>query len=83
MKIDINNKEELVKVVKDYEVVVNTVGLFYKYYGYVRLFTRRLRDVTSKLPNVVESIRREIRCESAVLDSEAIAVGPDGRPIPF
>lgn len=34
MKIDINNKEELVKVVKDYEVVVNTVGLFYKY-GYV------------------------------------------------
>ncbi len=82
MKIDINNKEELVKVVKDYEVVVNTVGLFYKY-GYVRLFTRRLRDVTSKLPNVVESIRREIRCESAVLDSESIAVGPDGRPIPF
>jgi DNA ligase-1 len=51
--------------------------------GEVRLFTRRLRDVTSKLPDVVESVRREIRCESAVLDSEAIAIGPDGRPMPF
>jgi len=51
--------------------------------GEVRLFTRRLRDVTSKLPDVVDSVRREIRCESAVLDSEAIAIGPNGRPMPF
>jgi DNA ligase-1 len=51
--------------------------------GEVRLFTRRLRDVTSNLPDVVDSVRREIRCESAVLDSEAIAIGPEGRPMPF
>jgi len=51
--------------------------------GEVRLFTRRLRDVTQNLPDVVEAVRREIRCRSAVLDSEAIAVGHDGRPMPF
>lgn len=51
--------------------------------GEVRLFTRRLRDVTQNLPDVVESVMREIRCRSAVLDSEAIAVGQDGRPMPF
>ncbi len=51
--------------------------------GEVRLFTRRLRDVTSKLPDVVDSVRKEVRCRSAVLDAEAIAVGPEGKPMPF
>ncbi len=33
VKVDINNREELARVVKNYDMVVNTIGPFYKY-GY-------------------------------------------------
>lgn len=48
----------------------------------VWLFTRSLDDVTDRLPEVV-SLVRSLPADTAVLDGEAIALRPDGRPEPF
>jgi DNA ligase 1 len=48
----------------------------------VRIFTRTLDDITSRLPEVVEVVRA-LPVRSIVLDGEAIALGADGRPRPF
>ena len=48
----------------------------------VRVFTRSLADVTDRLPEIVEAIRR-LPIRSAVFDAEAIALRPDGRPHAF
>ena len=48
----------------------------------VRVFTRNLTDVTDRVPEIVNAIRR-VPLEAAVFDAEAIAVRPDGRPYPF
>ena len=48
----------------------------------VRVFTRRLSDVTAAMPDVVEAVREVLRAESAVLDGEAIGV-VGGKPVPF
>jgi ATP-dependent DNA ligase I len=48
----------------------------------VRLFTRSLEDITDRLPEIVEVVQG-IRAERVVLDGEAIALRPDGRPEPF
>ncbi len=48
----------------------------------VRLFSRRLSDVTRSVPDVVESVRSGVRAEEAILEGEIIAER-DGRPLPF
>ena len=48
----------------------------------VRLFTRSLDEITARLPEVAAAVAA-LDCRRAVLDGEAIAVGPDGRPRPF
>ena len=48
----------------------------------VLLATRTLEDITDRLPEVVEVVRA-LPAEHAVIDGEALAVGPDGRPRPF
>jgi DNA ligase-1 len=48
----------------------------------VRVFTRRLNDVTAAVPEVVSAVRA-LPPASAILDGEAIALQPDGRPQPF
>jgi DNA ligase 1 len=48
----------------------------------VRAFTRNLADVTDRVPEIVEAIRR-VPLEAVVADAEAIALRPDGRPHPF
>jgi DNA ligase-1 len=45
----------------------------------VRLFTRNLNDVTSRLPGVV-GVVRSLPAERIVLDGEVLAVGADDRP---
>jgi DNA ligase-1 len=50
--------------------------------GEVRLFTRTLDDITSRLPEVVAALR-EIPVRAAVFDGELIALQPDGRPRAF
>jgi len=48
----------------------------------VRVFTRNLADVTARVPDVVEEVRR-LPVTAAILDGEAIALRSDGRPHPF
>jgi ATP-dependent DNA ligase I len=48
----------------------------------VAVFTRTLDDVTARVPEIVEAAL-ELDVTSAVLDGEAIALRPDGRPHPF
>jgi len=51
--------------------------------GEVRVFTRRLSDITRSVPDVVELIRRHVACTSAVLDGEVVGIDPSGRSLPF
>jgi DNA ligase-1 len=48
----------------------------------VRVFTRGLNEVTPAVPEVV-AVARALPVRRAVLDGEAIALRPDGRPHPF
>ncbi|MPV36356.1 ATP-dependent DNA ligase [Georgenia subflava] len=48
----------------------------------VTVFTRSLDDITGRVPEVVETVRT-LGPDDLVLDGEAIALGPDGRPRPF
>jgi DNA ligase-1 len=48
----------------------------------VRVYTRSLDDVTARVPEIV-SAARALPVRAAVLDGEAIALRPDGRPEPF
>jgi DNA ligase-1 len=48
----------------------------------VAVFTRTLDEVTSRVPEVVEAALA-LPVRTAVLDGEAIALKPDGRPHPF
>jgi len=48
----------------------------------VRIFTRYLNDVTTAVPEIVETVRG-LAVRSLILDGEAVACHPDGRPRPF
>jgi DNA ligase-1 len=48
----------------------------------VAVFTRSLDDITPRVPEVVEAALG-LSARAAVLDGEAIALAPDGRPRPF
>ncbi|HEY0578552.1 MAG TPA: ATP-dependent DNA ligase [Pseudonocardia sp.] len=48
----------------------------------VWVFTRSLRDITDKVPELVE-LAKAMPCDSVVLDGESLALTDDGRPRPF
>jgi DNA ligase 1 len=48
----------------------------------VRVYSRQLNEVTARVPEVVE-VARALPVRDAILDGEAIALRPDGRPHPF
>jgi ATP-dependent DNA ligase I len=48
----------------------------------VRVFTRNLADIAARAPEVVAAVR-DLPARAIVLDGEAIALAPDGRPRPF
>ena len=48
----------------------------------VRVFTRTLEEITARVPEIVLAAQSlDVKC--AVLDGEAVALYPDGRPRPF
>jgi DNA ligase-1 len=49
----------------------------------VRIFSRRLTDVTESFPEIVHLARTQIKAGEAILEGEIIAVGEGGGPIPF
>jgi DNA ligase 1 len=48
----------------------------------VAVFSRSLDDITARVPEIVAAVR-DLDVRTAVLDGEALAVDPDGRPRPF
>src|SRR5215217_3231152 len=48
----------------------------------VRVFSRSLDDITTRVPELVAAARA-LPSDAVVLDGEAIALKPDGRPEPF
>jgi DNA ligase-1 len=49
----------------------------------VRIFSRRLTDVTESLPEIADIIRGNVKAEETILEGEVIAVNGEGYPIPF
>jgi len=50
----------------------------------VRIFTRNLENVTTMFPDLVEALKKEIKAESVILDSEGVGVDPKtGKYLPF
>ena len=51
--------------------------------GDVRIFSRRLTDVTKSLPEIVEKVQKNVKAEEVILEGEVIAVDSSGHPVPF
>jgi DNA ligase-1 len=51
--------------------------------GQVRIWSRRLTEVTGSLPEIAQIVRSDLLGDSFILDGEVVAVGKDGRPFPF
>ncbi len=51
--------------------------------GQVRIWSRRLTEVTGSLPEIAQIVRSDVIGDSFILDGEVVAVGKDGRPFPF
>jgi len=49
----------------------------------IRIFSRRLTDVTDSLPDVVGLVENRIASHSVILEGEAVAVGESEKPLPF
>jgi DNA ligase-1 len=50
---------------------------------HVRIFSRRLTDVTESLPEIAEISRKNIQAKESIAEGEVIAVDNVGSPIPF
>jgi DNA ligase-1 len=48
----------------------------------IRVFTRHLKDVTERVPEIV-AMARGFRPDKAIFEGETLAMRPDGRPLPF
>ncbi|MBV0925905.1 ATP-dependent DNA ligase [Halomicroarcula limicola] len=52
--------------------------------GEVRVFTRRLEDVTAQFPDIVAAVEAELDAENAIVEAEVVGYDPEtGGPIPF
>jgi DNA ligase-1 len=49
----------------------------------IRVFSRRLTDVTSSLPDIVQIVKDRILGLEFLIEGEVIAIGHSGRPVPF
>ncbi|MFW5956439.1 MAG: ATP-dependent DNA ligase [Halorhabdus sp.] len=50
----------------------------------VRVFTRRLTEITEQFPDVVQAIRAHVETDRAILEAELVAYDPaTGDPVPF
>ncbi len=49
----------------------------------VEVFSRRLTDVTESLPEIVETVNRNIKAQSAIVEGEVISIDSAGNPIAF
>jgi len=50
----------------------------------IKLFTRRLEEVTRQFPDIVKMVKERVKANTCVLDSEAVGMDRrTGRPLPF
>ncbi len=49
----------------------------------VEVFSRRLTNVTESLPEIVETVKRNIKAQSAIVEGEVVAIDSAGYPIAF
>lgn len=49
----------------------------------VKIFSRRLTNVTGSLPEIVQMVRENIKAREVILEGEIVAVDTEGFPIPF
>lgn len=92
-------KPMLAEMAQDLDEVIREhggmTGLEYKYDGAriqihgkgktVRVFSRRLTDVTDSLPDIVQLVKERVApaAKEFLLEGEVVAVGQDGKPFPF
>ncbi len=55
----------------------------HKQNGIVKVFSRRLSNVTESLPEIVKTIENNITAESAIVEGEVVSLDNSGIPIPF
>jgi len=55
----------------------------HKYKDKVRIFSRRLTDVTESLPEIVDLVKSQVKAKRAILEGEVVAVGEDRSPMLF
>jgi DNA ligase-1 len=49
----------------------------------IRIYSRRLTDVTESVPDIVELVRNSLPKTSMIVEGEVIAMGRDNKPLPF
>lgn len=49
----------------------------------VKIFSRRLTDITKSLPEIVHQVKNNLKVEKAVIEGEVVAFGKNGSPLPF
>jgi DNA ligase-1 len=49
----------------------------------IRIFSRRLTDVTRSLPDIVQLSRDRVKASEYLVEGEVVAVGKDQKPLPF
>ena len=49
----------------------------------IRIYSKRLTEVTLSFPDLVELIEQEVKTQSCILEGEVLAIDAQGRPYPF
>jgi DNA ligase 1 len=49
----------------------------------VRIYSRRLTDVTDSLPEIVDFAKARVRSDEYLIEGEVVAIGEGGKPVPF
>jgi DNA ligase-1 len=85
VKVMLFKKEETIE--KGFERVGKPALIEYKYDGFrmminknkdgIKIFTRRLDDVTKQFPEVVEYVKENVKGKSFILDTEAVGYNPE------
>lgn len=49
----------------------------------IRVFSRRMDDITSQFPDVVKQVKKNIKSKKCVIEGECVAVDKNGNMLPF
>jgi len=49
----------------------------------VRIFSRRLTDVTDSIPEIVDYAKTQVKASELLIEGEVVALGGGGKPVPF